>query len=129
MGRWTLVAIALLLCSTGAHAVPVEKAGHYSGPLTELPCSVRVDFQSLASGPNYDTWDLVRAYLADTKDVQRAQAFTWGREGEFSLCLAIYEAEASGKVLEDIKSIIQRAPATPGGPTRAERGNLTRPSR
>jgi hypothetical protein len=106
-----------------AVATPVERRGGLPGSPDVLPCVVRIDFTSLAAGPDYDTWNAVRAYVADSKEIYSAGAWTWGKEGEFSVCLDLDPGEGAAKVMSDLATVIPQTPAGNGGPTRVVRGS------
>jgi hypothetical protein len=126
--RYLTVAAALAALAvasvSAALAVPIERRGQLPGAPDVLPCVVRVDFTSLASGPDYDTWNAVRAYIADSKEIYSAAAWTWGREGEFSLCLELDPVESAAKVMTELAAVIPAIPAGKGGPTRVIRPTL-----
>jgi len=120
--RALITLFAFGVCATSAYAVPVEKRDFFPGNPAELPCSIRVVFESSATGPDYAVWNEIRTYLSTTKDVQRAEAFGWRMEGEFILCLQVEEPEALPKVFADIKTLIPAIPTGTSGPTMATLG-------
>jgi hypothetical protein len=114
--------------SAAASATPVEKRGFLRNISPDnLACVVRVDFTSLAAGPDYETWNTVRAYIAVSKDIHLAEAWTWGREGEFSLCLQIDEASRADTVVADLAAIIPKDPVGKAGPTHVIRPSAGKP--
>jgi hypothetical protein len=124
MKHCTLIAALALtgLAATAASAVPVEKRDFFPGNPADLPCAIRIVFESSATGPDYTAWDEIRSYLAVTKDVQRAEAFGWRKEGEFILCLQVEEPEVVPKVFADIKALTPVTPNGASGPTTAVLG-------
>jgi len=124
--RALITLLAFGVYAASAHAVPVEKRDFFPGNPAELPCAIRVVFESSATGPDYAVWNEIRTYLSTTKDVQRAEAFGWRMEGEFILCLQVEEAEALPRVFTDIKALIPATPNGTSGPTTATLGAARR---
>lgn len=118
-----VAALAFTGFATAAHAVPVEKRDFFPGNPDDLPCAVRIVFESSATGPDYAVWDEIRSYLAVSKDIQRAEAFGWRKEGEFILCLHIEEPEIIPKVFAEIKALTPKIPNGTSGPTSAALGS------
>lgn len=117
MSRALTTLLVLTACSAGALAAPVEKRDYFPGNLDDLPCAVRIEFASSARGPDYTTWDAMRSYIADSKDIQRAEAWGWRNDGEFLLCLQIEEREAITTVFNDLSNIAPKTPPASVGQT------------
>ncbi|MBC6982050.1 hypothetical protein [Caulobacter sp. 17J80-11] len=82
------------------------------------PCDVEVSFGSYASGTNGEVARKVRAYVGRSRDVTRAQAVRWGREGEWDLCLTV-RPQRTARVYADIRRMIPKYSRQ--GPTRVTR--------
>lgn len=121
---FAILVLALGALSTAATATPIEKRGRFPGDIATLPCMIRVDFTSLATGPDLETFNAMRAYLADSKDTYLIEAWNWGREGEFSLCLRVDGAAAIARVVEDLTRLVPERPVGAGGPTFVRIGPL-----
>lgn len=125
MNRAILALIAhAAVAATTAHAVPIERGGFFGGDITTLPCTIRVDFTSAAAGPDLATFNVIRAYIADSPDINKTDAWSWGREGEFSLCIAVGEEAAVDRVIGEMRALAPSPPKGQGGPTTVHRGNL-----
>jgi hypothetical protein len=118
-----LVAVAAL--AMPAAAVPIEKRGYLRGDVAELPCAVRVDFTSVAAGPDITAFEEIRSYLADQKRVYLAEAWSWGREGEFSLCLHMDDAEVQKVVFDALVKLAPQKPNGTGGRTVVVLGKIS----
>ncbi|MEQ1695140.1 MAG: hypothetical protein ABL901_04790 [Hyphomicrobiaceae bacterium] len=117
-------ASTLIAYAATAHATPVEKRDFFIGNPADLPCAVRVDFIRAAKGPDYDAWDAMRAYIAESRDIQRAEAWGWRMDGEFILCLQIEDPEAITAVFSDLSKLAPKSPALGVGPTTVALGRL-----
>lgn len=122
MARALVTALAFAAITTTAHVVtaqatPVERRDFFIGNPADLPCTVRVEFIRAAKGPDYDAWNAMRSYIAESRDIQRAEAWGWRMDGEFILCLHIEEAEAVTAVFSDLSQLAPKTPAPDVGPT------------
>ena len=117
-----LALMAVLAYSTPASAVSIKKEGFIRGGVPTLTCTLQVDFGSAAGGPDMDAWQAIRGYIADSKEIDQADAWGWGREGEFSVCLRIEDAAAAKTVLDDLTKLAPVAPAANGGWTKVTAG-------
>jgi hypothetical protein len=115
--------VLVALVSTAA-ATPIVKRGHFRGDAATLPCTVRVDFGSFAGGPDYDTFNTMRNYIADSKLIINADAWSWGKEGEFSLCLEVEDIDTQTKVVADLTALAPKVPAGKAGPTSVHTGKI-----
>ncbi len=123
----TRIIIALITLATTAamvHATPIVKRGYFRGDVTTLPCTIRVDFGSFAGGPDYATFNEVRNYIADSKVIINADAWSWGKEGEFSLCLEVEDTDTQQKVVADLTALAPKVPAGQAGPTSVHAGKI-----
>lgn len=116
--------ITLLALASAAAATPIVKRGHFRGDATTLPCTVRVDFGSFAGGPDYETFNTIRNYIADSKQIINADAWSWGKEGEFSLCLEVEDSDTQNKVVADLTALAPKVPAGKAGPTSVHAGKI-----
>jgi hypothetical protein len=124
MNRTIIALILLAGAAAPALATPIVKRGFFRGDPATLPCTIRVDFGSFASGPDYITFNEVRNYIADSKVIINADAWSWGKEGEFSLCLEVEDAETLQKVVADITALAPKKPTGSSGPTSVHAGKI-----
>jgi hypothetical protein len=118
MHRLCYVLTSLAVCAAPAWATPVVKKGFIRGGVPTLGCTLQVDFGSAATGPNLDAWQTIRIYIADSRDIYEAEAWGWGKEGEFSVCLRIDDPAAKARVLDDLSKLISAAPVKNGAWTK-----------
>jgi hypothetical protein len=121
----TIIALIMLAGVTAiANATPIVKRGFFRGDPATLPCTIRVDFGSFASGPDYITFNEVRNYIADSKDIINADAWSWGKEGEFSLCLEVEDTATQTKVVAELTALAPTKPNGSSGPTTVHAGKI-----
>lgn len=126
------VIAGVALAATSAFAAKaVVKRGYIPGGVPDLPCTIQVDFTSLAStgvasvsesGPDYDAFGQYQRYVIDTRDVDDAEAWGWGKQGEFSLCLKVHDPKEAVKILDDLTKLIPAKPSGKAGPVMVKRG-------
>ena len=75
--------LALGACATTAAAIPLER--FTAKP--DFPCAVSVEFTSACCGINRAAYDAITVQAPKLRGVIRAGIWTWGREGEQTLCL------------------------------------------
>lgn len=126
-----LLVMTSLLCASAALVLAVEpaiaaktiiKRGFIPGGVPDLPCTIQVDFTSMASGPDYDTFGAMQLYIIDTRDVDAADAWGWGKEGEFTLCLTVHDPKEAPTILQELSKLVPAKPNGNGGPTLVKRG-------
>lgn len=121
-----VLAAALVLAATDAFAAKtIIRRGYLVETPANLPCTVRVDFESRGAGPDLDAFARFQRYVIDTEDVDQADAWGWGRDGEFSLCLTIYDPAAAGRIVPEIERIALAVRDETGavrGPVTVQRG-------
>ena len=117
-----MAALVVAAISTAAVATPVVRKGYMRGGQTMPPCAVRVDFGSSASGPDIAAWSVIQAYVLRSAEIDEADAWGWGREVEFSVCLTTHDKAAAHKVLADLTALVPAVPATNGGWTKLHAG-------
>jgi hypothetical protein len=122
--RTFITVITLVALGGPASATPIVKRGFFRGDPTTLPCTIRVDFSSVAAGPDYVTFNEVRNYIADSKVIINADAWSWGKEGEFSLCLEVEDADTQQKVVADLTALAPTTPNGSSGPTTVHAGKI-----
>jgi hypothetical protein len=124
LGRTLATAILIFALATPTSATPIVKRGFFRGDPATLPCTIRVDFGSFAGGPDLTTFNEIRNYIADSKVIINADAWSWGKEGEFSLCLEVEDAETQQKVVADITALAPKKPTGSSGPTSVHAGKI-----
>lgn len=112
----------MALSAPAVSATPIVKKGHVRGAAPPLVCAVQIDFGSAASGPDIDTWATIRSYINQSTEIDEADAWGWGREGEFSVCLTIHDTVITAKVLADLTNLVPTSPAKNGGWTKVKLG-------
>jgi hypothetical protein len=125
-GRLLWVALTVVVAATQAHAVPIERGGYFGGDVTTLPCAIRIDFKSAVNGPDLDVFNTIRGYIADSKDINKTDAWSWGKQGEFSLCVDIGEDAAIDRVFADLSALAAAPSSGAGGSTQVNRGHFKR---
>ncbi len=116
------VAILLALAAPTLAAKTIIKRGFIPGGAPTLPCTIQVDFTSVSVGPDYDTFTAMQRYIVDTRDVDSADAWGWGKQGEFTLCLVVYDAKEAPSILDQLTKLVPPTPIGSGGPTVVKRG-------
>jgi hypothetical protein len=125
MTRLALVALLLtVVVQPAANAANIVRKGFIRGGVPDLPCTIQIDFGSAATGPDLTTFDIVRRYIADAKLIYEADAWGWGKEGEFSVCVKIDDPEPSRTILADLTKLVPSTPASNGGWTKVKPGPL-----
>lgn len=122
--RTLVVVSAVLALGCAANATPIVKRGYFRGDAATLPCTVRVDFASVASGPDLTAFNEIRNYIADSKQIINADAWSWGKEGEFSLCLEVEDSGTQTKVVADLTALAPTKPNGSSGPTTVHSGKI-----
>ena len=90
--RRLLPLVLLGACATTtASAVPLERLA----AKPDFPCAVTVEFTSACCGINRAAYDAITAEAPKLPGVLRAAVWSWGREGEQTLCLATSQGEAN----------------------------------
>ena len=87
--RRLLPLLLLGACATTAGAVPLERMS----AKPDFPCAVTVEFTSACCGINRVAYDAITAQAPRLPGVIRAAVWTWGREGEQTLCLVTSEGD------------------------------------
>ncbi|CAN5319003.1 hypothetical protein BH11PSE2_BH11PSE2_00780 [soil metagenome] len=101
--RPALLAALLGACaSTAPTSTSLENLG--ARP-TDMVCAVQIDFGSACCGVNAAAYSAVTAYLTHARGVDRAVRWTWGREGESSICLSAADPGAADRVVDDIRRL------------------------
>ena len=80
----TAIAVLLGACATTTSAMSLE---HLTAK-PDFPCAVTVEFTSACCGINRAAYDAISAQAPRLPGVLRAVVWSWGREGEQTLCLA-----------------------------------------
>jgi hypothetical protein len=83
--------ILLGACASAAGSVPLERLS----ARPDFPCAVTVEFASACCGVNRAAYEAVTAQAPKLPGVLRAAVWSWGREGEQTLCLATSQGEAN----------------------------------
>lgn len=81
----------LAACATTASAVPLERLT----AKPDFPCAVTVEFTSACCGINRAAYDAITDQAPKLPGVLRAAVWTWGREGEQTLCLVSSQGDAA----------------------------------
>ncbi|MBX9924865.1 MAG: hypothetical protein K2Y05_00780 [Hyphomicrobiaceae bacterium] len=115
-------AAGLALVAPAMAAKTIIKRGFIPGGVPDLPCTIQVDFTSVAAGPDYDAFGTLQRYIIDTRDVDAADAWGWGKEGEFTLCLTVHDLKEAPKIFDDLSKLVPAKPNGNGGPTVVKRG-------
>lgn len=115
--RTLICLLALAGCAVPADAVPAGRTG------SELAdCSLRVSFGSYAMGIDRSAASKIEAQVARAKGTQ-ASRIPWGREGEYSLCVATPTRRDALILFDALKPLVPSNPrgpvtiAVPGGPS------------
>lgn len=85
--------------TTTASAVPLERLS----AKPDFPCAVTVEFTSACCGINRAAYDAITDQAPKLPGVLRAAVWSWGREGEQTLCLATSQGEANFAALTSRK--------------------------
>lgn len=88
--RRLLPLLLLGACAT-ASAIPLERLT----ARPDFPCAVTVEFTSACCGINRAAYDAITAQAPRLPGVLRAAVWSWGREGEQTLCLATSQGAAN----------------------------------
>ncbi len=106
--------ILLGACATTASAIPLQ---HLTAK-PDFPCAVTVEFTSACCGINRAAYDAITAKAPTLPGVLRAAVWSWGREGEQSLCLVTSQGDAAFAALS-----AQKYPATNSASTFVVQGD------
>lgn len=110
----TAASATILLCAQqGAQAVEFEMLGR-TPPDRGSSCSLLIEFGSVCCGPDQAALEAVTAYLKASPAVRRVRQWSWGKEGEQSLCVTTKDAEAAAALESELKAHLP--PRTPQRP-------------
>ncbi|MDB5430700.1 MAG: hypothetical protein JWP35_1816 [Caulobacter sp.] len=110
----------LLLTAACAHAVGIEQLGMLSAR-PDVQCGVEVSFGSACCGINRAAHDTISGVIAKRTDVRRAVEWSWGREGERTLCVVAASPAAGKAIFDDLSA--RRFPSTNHSATAVTRGD------
>ncbi|MDZ4841710.1 MAG: hypothetical protein SH859_06145 [Hyphomicrobium aestuarii] len=111
-------------------AKTIIKRGYIPGGVPDLPCTIQIDFTSGSAdlspaaepGPDYNAFGSFHRYAIDTRDVDDAEAWGWGKHGEFSLCFMVHDPKEAVIILADLTKLATAKPGSSGGPVVVKRG-------
>jgi hypothetical protein len=106
--RLSVTATCLCLAPV-AIAAPMEQSPWTPGGECRLSsgeqCAVEVQFGSICCGPDRKAVRSVLGYVARSRVIQRAIQCPNGKEGEFTLCLAVAPGSLTQRVFKDLQAI------------------------
>lgn len=91
-----LASALLVLIAMGGHAsaISIVKRTFVPGAgVPNLPCAIQLDFGGEGRGPDMAAWAPVSDYIAASNIIEDAQAWGWGTNGEFSVCLQMKDPD------------------------------------
>ena len=101
-----LAAFACLNASL-ALAQPIVKRDYIPGGVAkQLDCTIQVDFGTPDVGPDIAAWEVVRDYVVASKQIDEANAWGWGRDAQFTLCLRVDDPALAKGVAADITKLV-----------------------
>ena len=107
MKRLAAAAVIALLAIPDAQAVQVVKRDRLPpDAIKGLACTIEVEFGSHSTGPDMDAWIRIRDYLANSMIIDEAEAWGWGREGEFTVCLKVQDAKDTQAVFSELTQLV-----------------------
>lgn len=116
-------AVMLTAATPVLAAKAILRRGFIPGDVPQLPCTIQIDFTSTANGVDHDAFQPILGYIVDTRDVDEAEAWGWGKAGEFSLCLKVLDLKEAPKILTELQTLSAKS-LTPGkGPVVVVRGS------
>ncbi len=110
----------LLLTAACAHAAGIEQLGMLSAR-PDVQCDVEVSYGSACCGINAGAHEGISKAVAARTDVRRAVEWSWGREGERTLCVAATSPAAGKAIFHDLSAL--RFPSTNHSATAVTRGD------
>jgi hypothetical protein len=87
-------------------------------------CDLAISFGSYATGIDRQAEARVEDYLGDHPEIRVAAKSDYGREGEYTLCLAIEDESRTLVIERDLKALVGKSERAP---TTVRRGNIKRP--
>lgn len=117
-----LAACLIVAAEPALAAKTIVRRGYIPGGVPALPCTIVVDFTSGGAGPDLDGFEPIRSYVIDTENVDQAEAWGWGKEGEFSLCLTVHDTSAAKRIFEDLTRLKPAKPGKPGSMIEVRQG-------
>jgi hypothetical protein len=93
---------------------PLLLAAALAGPAAPVPrqdvpagCALTVRFGSYAMGIDRPAAARIEAFLAGRADVAAAERHSWGREGEYDLCVRLRPGASAVSLFEALRPLVQ----------------------
>ena len=98
--------LVILFISSTLFAAPIVNVDQQEGEklVTAGTCDVSILFGSYSSGIDYKLFQKTTAFIEKSKKISKATKWSWGLEGEVSICLEI-ESRSVDSIYSKIKSI------------------------
>jgi hypothetical protein len=109
----TAGAVLLLMCAD-AKATEIKLLSHPEISHSDIPTDCPVLVSIMGNGHHYKR---VNSYVSASTVIAEATGYSWGKEGEFALCLQVDGWGAARSVFEVLKAMLPKEPRRFGAPT------------
>ena len=103
----TAGAVLLLMCAD-AKATEIKLLSHPEIPHSDIPTDCPVLVSIMGNGHHYKR---VNSYVSASTVIAEATGYSWGKEGEFALCLQVDGWGAARSVFEVLKAMLPKGAA------------------